>query len=362
MREGAVAYNETRFIDFAPSTEAHMPAAENSKAATIRDVARRSGVSATTVSRALRGMVSVAPATRVRIEAVAAEMGYRVPRREGTGRLVAVITRYPAQWFSAEAINTVERTLRGSGHDLVLFGVGDVDGRANLIAQLGRNADLAGLIIIATSFDDAHREAIDGLNIPMVVIGGWVPGQPRVGIDDEVAARMATRHVLALGHRDVGLIEFQPDDGVGYHTTVARRRGFDAAMAEAGIEVQRQWVLARESTVRGGVRAAEDLLSLQRLPTALVAMSDEMALGALWTLRRAGITVPQRVSVIGIDDHEMAAGSDLTTIAQPVAEQAQRAAEHLLDILAERPGGTFDVDLPVRLVVRGSTGPRADLL
>jgi DNA-binding LacI/PurR family transcriptional regulator len=327
--------------------------------ATVRDVARRAGVSATTVSRALSGTVAVAPATRVRIEAAAAELGYRVPRRGGPGRLVAVITRYPAQWFCAESINAIEQTLRGSGHDLVLFGVADGEGRANMIARITTNADLAGVIVVATSFDEAHRRAIDALDIPKVVIGGRVPGLPRVGIDDQAAARMATRHVLALGHRDVGLIEFQPDDGVGYDTTAARRRGFEAAMAEAGVEVQQRWVLARESTVRGGVRAAEDLLSLPKLPTALVAMSDEMALGVLWTLRRAGVAVPQRLSVVGIDDHEMAAGSDLTTIAQPVAEQARLATRHLLDVVAGRPAGPLDVDLPARLVVRGSTGPRA---
>lgn len=336
-----------------------MPA-ENRRPATVRDVARHAGVSATTVSRALRGLTSVAPATRVRVEGVAADLGYRVPRHSGSGQLVAVITRQPAQWFCAEAISVVEQTLRGSGHDLVLFGVGDDIGRANMVTRVGRNAGLVGLIVVATSFDDAHRAAIDALDVPTVVVGGWVPGLPRVGIDDEAAAQMATRHVLALGHRDVGLIEFQPDDGVGHDTTAARRRGFDAAMAEAGVEVQSRWVLARESTVLGGVRAAEDLMSLPKLPTALVAMSDEMALGALWTLRRAGITVPQRLSIIGFDDHEMAAGSDLTTIAQPVVEQARQATEYLLGLLDGHPGHRVDVDLPVRLVVRGSTGPRAE--
>lgn len=331
---------------------------DNGKPATVRDVARRAGVSATTVSRGLRGMASVATETRVRIEAAATELGYRVPRPSGTGQLVGLITRYPAQWFCAESIDTVERALRGTGRDLVVFGVADEAGRANMVTRIARNPDIAGLIVVATSFDDAERKVIDALGIPAVVVGGWAPGLRRVGIDDESATKMATRHLLALGHRDVGLVEFHPDDGVGHDTTAARRRGFDAAMAEADVEVQPRWVLARESTVRGGVRAAEDLMSLPKLPTALVAMSDEMALGVLWTVRRAGITVPQRLSVIGIDDHEMAAGSDLTTIAQPVADQAQRATTMLLDLLAGAAVPLADVDLPVRLVVRGSTGPR----
>lgn len=328
---------------------------------TVRDVARRAGVSATTVSRGLRGMTTVTPATRVRIEAAATELGYRRPRRRGAGELVAVITRYPAQWFYAESIDAVERTLRGSGYSVVLFGVADAAGRANTMARIGELPDLSGVIVISTSFDDPDRRLLEALGVPVVVIGGWMPGLPRFGIDDEAAARMATRHVLALGHREVGLISFQPDDAVGYDTTDARRRGFEEAMAEAGLDVQQRWVLPRESTVRGGVRAAEDLLSQPRLPTAIVAMSDEMALGALWTVRRAGITVPQRLSIIGIDDHEMAAGSDLTTVAQPVAEQAQRAARHLLELVGEQRGDVANVDLPVRLVVRASTGPRADV-
>lgn len=332
--------------------------AENPKPATVRDVARRAGVSATTVSRALRGMSSVAPATRELIESAATDIGYRVPRRGGPGRLVAVITRYPARWFCAESINAVEQSLRGSGHDLVLYGVSDESGLANMAARIGKNADLVGVIIVATSFVDEYRAVIESLDVPVVAVGGGVPGLPRVGIDDEAAARMATRHVLALGHRDVGLVEFEPDDGMSLEITTARRRGFLAAMDEAGVEVQRRWVLAREPTIRGGVVAAEDLLSLPKLPTALVAMSDEMALGVLWTLRRAGITVPQRLSIIGIDDHEMAAGSDLTTIAQPVAAQAHRATEYLLGVLAGRPAEPLDAELPVRLVVRGSTGPR----
>ena len=297
------------------------------------------------------------PATTDRVEAAIGDLGYQLPRHGRTRSLVAIVARYPAQWFFAETISTVERALRGSGSDLVMFGVDDADGRANLITRITDNADLAGMIVVATSFDDVHRSVIEALDIPVVVIGGYVPGLPRVGIDDEAAARMATQHLLALGHRDIGMIEFRPDDSVGHDITGARRRGFRAAMADVAVDVQERWVLSVESTVRGGVRAAEDLLTLPKLPTALVAMTDELALGALWTLRRAGITVPQHMSIVGIDDHEMSGGSDLTTISQPVADQARRAAEHLLAMMGGRDPAPLDVDLPVRLVVRGSTGP-----
>ncbi len=302
-------------------------------------------------------MSTVAPATRDRVDTAAADMGYRLPRPPGSKRPVAVLARYPAQWFFAQSIATIERTLRGSIYHPVLFGVGDADGRRDLFTRIGDITGIAGVVVIATSFDLAEREALDDLGIPAVVVGGYVPGLPRVGIDDENAAKMATQHLLALGHRDIGVVSFSPDDLVGYDTTSARQRGFEMAMAAAGLAVHPRWVLRRESTIHGGVRAAEDLLTLPQLPTALVGMSDEMALGALWTLRRAGIVVPAAMSIVGFDDSEMAAGSDLTTIHQPVGEQARRATEHLLAILDGAADCTMDVNLPTRLVVRGSTGP-----
>uniref|UniRef100_UPI0015F07362 substrate-binding domain-containing protein n=1 Tax=Pseudonocardia pini TaxID=2758030 RepID=UPI0015F07362 len=103
----------------------------------------------------------------------------------------------------------------------------------------------------------------------------------------------------------------------------------------------------------------ERLLGGHRLPTALFAMSDEMALGALRTLRRAGVDVPGRMSVVGFDDQSVAEYADLTTIAQPAREQGERAAALLLEALDGTLRGTPDLDLPTRLVVRSTTGPPA---
>jgi DNA-binding LacI/PurR family transcriptional regulator len=107
------------------------------------------------------------------------------------------------------------------------------------------------------------------------------------------------------------------------------------------------------------MRAAEQLLTRRRLPTAIFAESDEMALGALQTLRRAGLDVPARVSLVGFDDHEMAPAADLTTIAQPAHEQGRLAARLLLAVLDGSPPEAGDVVLPTRLVVRGTTAPPA---
>jgi DNA-binding LacI/PurR family transcriptional regulator len=156
------------------------------------------------------------------------------------------------------------------------------------------------------------------------------------------------------------MISGRPDDPVGRATTAARRAGFEAVLAEAGIggADSADRVIAEPWGLSGGMRAVERLLGRRSLPTAIFAESDEMALGALQVLRRAGLEVPGRVSLVGFDDHEMAPAGDLTTIAQPVRRQGELAAGWLLSVLAGREqDGPVELVLPTRLVVRGTTGP-----
>jgi DNA-binding LacI/PurR family transcriptional regulator len=215
------------------------------------------------------------------------------------------------------------------------------------------------VIAVASSFGPAEREALHALGVPLAVVGGHVPGFPRVGIDDAAGAATAVRHLLLLGHRDIAMISGPPDDAFGRATTSARRAGFDAALAEAGIAAGPDRVVSEQWGVTGGKRAMEQLLACRRLPTAVFAESDEMALGALQTLRRAGLPVPGRISLVGFDNHEMAPAGDLTTVAQPVRRQGELAARLLIDVLGGGAPEHGDVLLPTRLVVRGSTGPPA---
>jgi DNA-binding LacI/PurR family transcriptional regulator len=225
---------------------------------------------------------------------------------------------------------------------------------------LRRRVD-AGLAV-ASSLDSAEQDALRSLRVQLAVVGGPVPGFSRVGVDDRAGAVMAVRHLVLLGHRDIVMISGEPADPVGRATTAARRAGFEAALAEAGIGGADR-VIAEPWGVSGGMRAVEQLLARRTLPTAIFAESDEMALGALQVLRRAGLDVPGRISLVGFDDHEMAPAGDLTTIAQPVRRQGELAAGWLLSVLAGREqDGPVELVLPTRLVVRGTTGPPAPAL
>ncbi len=255
-------------------------------------------------------------------------------------------------------MTAVERCLGERDLRVALHNMGDPAGRRRFFERVLPLGQLDGLVVVSTSFDPVERHALDRLGIPIVVVGGHLPGYPTVGINEQEAARTATEHLIGLGHRDIGLLSFEPDDPVGYETTMARDVGFRAALADSGLNLNPDWVVAAEgSRMAGGFRAAELLLSRPKLPTAVFAMSDELAIGALQAVRRAGLSVPGHLSLVGFDDHEMAEFVDLTTIRQPVPEQAQAAARVLIEEGERTSSAAVDLRLPVRLVVRGTTGP-----
>ena len=340
-----------------------MGAPEPTPVAGILDVARLAGVSASTVSRSLRGSAKVSDRTRERVLRAAAELSY-VPSpaasRLASGRTsaIGVVVPFATRWFFSEVLLGVEGPLREAGYDLLLYNVGDPAARAEFFAAMPLRRRVDAVLSIASSLREDEQAALRALGVPIAVIGGPVEGFSRVGVDDRAGAEMAVRHLVVLGHRDIVMIGGEPADPLGRATTAARRAGFEAALAEAGLPCGPDRVVSRPWGVDGGMAAMEELLARRVLPTAVFAESDEMALGALQVLRRTGLAVPGRMSVVGFDDHEMASVGDLTTIAQPVREQGELAARRLLGLLDTDPGQPAqEVVLPTRLVVRGTTGP-----
>ncbi|BBG00171.1 MULTISPECIES: LacI family DNA-binding transcriptional regulator [Pseudonocardia] len=323
---------------------------EVSRPAGVRRIAELAGVSPATVSRALREGTPVSAGTRERVRRAALAVGYTLPVRSLT---VAVLARFPTRWFFAEAVAGVEAVLSADGHVTQLHNVGDPVSRTHFFDTLPVRGRVDGLILVASALDDTERPALEDLGLPVTVVGGDMPGRFRVGVDDRAGARAAVRHLAGLGHEGVALVSFDPSDAGGRSTARDRRDGWADALGESAAAPGPVFEVGAD--VAAGETAAGRLLSLPRLPTAVFAMSDEAALGVVRTLRRAGVDVPGRVSVIGFDDHEMAAVADLTTIAQPVRRQGELAARALLATIAgESPA---DVELPTRLVVRGTTAP-----
>ena len=328
----------------------------------IFDVATRARVSPATVSRALRGAPNVSAATRERVAAAARELAYvasPAASRLASGRTstIGIVVPFIDRWFFTRVVQGAEAVVRSAGYDLLLYNLADTSGRERFFDRLPLRRKVDGVIMVDVATGPREEAQLQELGVPITVVGGTARGVGTVGIDDAEGVRMAVRHLANLGHQHIGMLCGHLADGLARDVPGRRRDSFRRAVAEAGLETSPEWVLIEPWGLEGGAAATERLLSGRRLPTALLAESDEIAFGALRTLHLAGLEVPGRMSVIGFDDHEMARIVNLTTIAQPVLEQGEMAATLLLEALRGQARPSARLTLPTRLVVRGSTAP-----
>ena len=329
---------------------------------TIEEVARRAGVSTATVSRSLRGRDGVSLTTAQRVRHVAAEIGYAASpfaSRLASGRAgtVAVILPYLDRWFFGEILGAAEPVFREAGLDLLLYHVGDVETRREYFSFGLLRKRVDGVLLVTLALTPSEVDALRALSVPVCMVGVEVEGFSSVTIDDVSAAASAVQHVLNLGHKRVALISGDPEDSTMFTVPRDRRAGYRAALEVGGIPLDPSLEVQGDFTAAGGQRAAAELFTRRRPPTAIFAESDEMAFGAIRTVSRLGLRVPEDVSVIGFDDHPLAEIFDLTTISQAVDDQGRDVARQLVNAL--QGGNEADwvgqFRAPTRLVVRGST-------
>ncbi|WES64244.1 LacI family DNA-binding transcriptional regulator [Microbacter sp. GSS18] len=332
----------------------------------MRDVAQRAGVGVATVSRALSGAPGVSPVTRARIQEIARAMGYVVSPEASrlakgvTGR-VAVVVPHVSRWFFGAVVEGIERVLGPTGTDVLLYQVPDEASRHRFFSELPARRKVDGAIVVGIPIDTDEERALHTLGVQIVTVSGIiVSGRgdtsvfPSVRVDDAAAARQAAAHLLALGHRRIGVIGSREPTIPEWFVDIPRAQGFSEALTEAGHPLEPEMIVNVDWNPENAARAAGRLLSASPPPTAVFAHSDELAVAVMRTIRRAGLRVPEDISVMGVDDHPIAALTDLTTIAQPAAEQGEEAATMMLDLLAGRETET-QVLLPTMLVPRGST-------
>jgi DNA-binding LacI/PurR family transcriptional regulator len=342
-------------------------------AASIEDVARLAGVSIATVSRALRGLPDVATSTRNRVLDAAAELDYVASpfaARLASGRTatVGVVVPFVNRWFFAEVIDTVETSLRKAGFDLLLYNLGDEAGRARFFDIMPMRKRVDAVLVASLVLSDDEVEALESLDCPVGLLGFAREGFLSTRIDDIASARAAVSHLIECGHRRIGLLGGDTDDPMRFTPPLHRADGYREALVAAGVEPDPALEVLGYFTIDGGEQACRQLMQLPERPTAIFAESDEMAYGAMRGLRRLGLRVPQDVAIIGFDDHPTAELMDLSTVRQPVAEQAVDVGTRLLAAIAtdakvDNDGGhqsravTGDVVLPTEIIVRGSTDP-----
>jgi DNA-binding LacI/PurR family transcriptional regulator len=327
---------------------------------TMPDVARRAGVSVSTVSRALRGSAKVAPETRRRVEQAASELSFAVSRTASslatgrTGRVAAVVPQL-GMWFPAKLLDGAQSALRVGGLDLIVYCIGSMDERRAFFDRLPARRNADALIVASFTLDEAERGRLDALGMPVIFASQRVAGRPSVFVDDVEGARQGTRYLVNLGHRRIAYL--RPAKAPGFRWSAGgRETGFHQALNEAKIPTHDQLVVDTAPRAEGGMQAMSELLTYRHPPTAVFAENDEMAIGALQALRRAQVPVPGGMSVVGFDDHDLAVALDLTTVAQPVTDIGLRAGELAVAVAGGRHAPT-EVQLPTRLLLRGTTGP-----
>lgn len=332
---------------------------------TIEDVALAAGVSVATVSRALRGLPNVAESTRVKVQQIAVELNYRADpaaSRLATGRSRSVAVAVPQLngWYFSHVVAGVEAVCAESGHDTIVIGLGLKGANLALIEgsdALHRRAD--GLIVVDVGLAADDVEAFRSRGLALVAVGPVIDGVPSIGIDDVAVGALGTAHLLDLGHRRIGLIRGEVDDVFEFIVPHLRQRGFDEEHARRGLTADPSLYVDGSFTIQGGYEAADALLRLPERPTALFALSDEMAFGAIHAARDLGLRVPEDVSIVGVDDHDASPVIGLTTVHQDVDQHGARAARLMIAQLTGQTVEPVRHNDPIRLVVRTSTAPVA---
>jgi len=329
------------------------------KRPTMSDVAARAGVSKTTVSHVLNNTRFVEEKTRQQVLQAIAELGYRpstIARSLTTNRTqtVGVIVSDVSNYFFAEILRGIEDVLMPESYGLVVCNTAETLEREGHYLDLLLRQRVDGVIDAATSQKWNILTEFGTHQIPVVFLDRVFEGMegPFVGVDNIRGAYLGASHLIACGHRRIGILAgFQR-----LSTMRERLAGFRRALQEHSIALPEEWIVTSLLSVKGGWEAMRQILTLPDRPTAVFISNNLLSLGALSALKELGLRCPEDVALIGFDDHPWAAVSDppLTVVRQPAQRLGQVAAGILLNLIKNEPVEESHVLLNCELVIRHS--------
>lgn len=336
----------------------------------MADVATRAAVSVATASRALdpASPHAVSAATRRRVQKAALELNFRpngLARsfRTRRTRAIGVLVHDVRDPYFNECARGAGDAAETAGYLTFICNTDRDPDRELRYVQMLVDSRVSGILFVGGGFDErGYQRRLTSCIAELVGYGGAaVALGPRAGRlpaeipDNKGGARLATDHLLEFGHRRIGLIDGPPR----LRTSAERRRGYEEALAAAGLEADTRAIVAGDYTVEGGASAMGQLLAAAPGVTAVFASNDAMAIGALGEAQRRGIGVPKDLSLVGFDDVQLAALVDppLTTVRVPMAAIGAAGVNRILSRLADAESTTEINVHPVELIVRGSTAP-----
>ena len=328
--------------------------------ATILDVAREAGVGVGTVSRVLNDHPRVSPATRSRVQEVIERLDYSpnpMARGLSLGKSASITVITPGLTSSSVGLRLrgIIPTFNAADRDVMITNVDTPEQRRRALHSVVDVSHPAGLLIISIEPTQEEVARVSSAGIPLVMVDACVPGAHCFVVDNEAGERMATEHLIALGHRRIAFVG-DIVQGEGVASSSPRRRGFLQAMEAASLEVPAGFVAEGPFGREAALELTNRILDRPRPPTAIVASSDTMALGVLEAAHELGMGIPDDLSVVGFDDIDVAPYLGLTTVRQPLEQSGSEGARCLLSLVdgpETEPERTY---LSLELIERSTTG------
>jgi DNA-binding LacI/PurR family transcriptional regulator len=328
---------------------------------TLRDVARLAGVSHQTVSRVINGSEDVLPETRAIVESAIEQMGYRpnaIARSMARGQThtLACISPNLTDYTFASVIEGAEVEARQHDYFMLSSSASDPQAFRALVDELVGHRRVDGLIVINPYADERFQYIPK--DFPLVFVGASAHEKNicSVSLDDEKVAYEATRHLITLGHTKIALVTGPMEEDCSQDRTEGYRR----ALQEAGIAFDKTMVVEGDWSASSGQSALLSFVEQGRVPSAVFAQNDRMAMGVLRAARDINLKVPSQLAVIGVDDMPLSSYFDppLTTMRQDMPRIGQEATRMLLDIIKKKSTAMRDLKLPAELVIRWSTSEK----
>lgn len=334
---------------------------------TIKDVADRAGVSIATVSRVINGATVVSEKSRQRVLAAIEELDFKPSQIARnlvmqTSNTIGVIVPALSNQFTGGILNGIEEKSSSCGYDIMVCGTGGDTEKERRYLELFRERHVAGIIFMGWKLKPETVVAINDMAVQVIMMNRNASGLkvPTVSIDNFRAAYQMTNYLISKGHRRIAFFRNSVDiDACG----VEQYSGFERALAEAGMDIDRSLVKYGEFSEVRSYQLMEEMIQNGNVPTAVFATSDIMAIGAANALKDNGYNVPEDVSVVGFNDVEMASlyRPALTVIHQPLWAMGAEAVKMIIDSRnkKEEDGSGMENDgrtviLPHKLIERDS--------
>ena len=324
---------------------------------TIYDVARKAGVSITTVSRVLNAPQRVNAITYARVVEAIDQLGY-VPKFEARARarrstgLIGVMTPYFTAPSFVQRLRGIASSLTATKYDLVVYPINSQQQINDYLTVLPLRGTLDGLIVISLPIDELTSEHLLQHGLETVLVEYPQGALPSVEIDDYEGGRLAADYLVGKNHHRIAFIGLTDPPDYGIHPVSFRLDGFRDALAEMDIELPDSHIGLAEYTQEQTRLAARRLFELDPRPTAIFAATDFQAMAVLNVARQMGLKVPQDVAILGFDDLDMADYVGLTTIRQPLDESGKIAVELLLSRISNPDRSRQHVQLPLTIIER----------